>query len=109
MTLSWKEGRNERQTVGGPCIPKRCQLARGENAPLLQDIQAGKQDSKAFQDAMFISILATAQWIHIQRLSPKNKGAFLYIPLQAGYRSKKQFNPYMVICNFIGYFTFNAM
>jgi hypothetical protein len=29
--------------------------------------------------------------------------------LQAGYRSKKQFNPYMVICNFIGYFTFNAM
>jgi hypothetical protein len=28
--------------------------------------------------------------IHIQRLSPENKGALPYIPLQAGYKSKKQ-------------------
>jgi hypothetical protein len=35
-------------------------------------------------------MLAVAQWIHIQRLSPENKGALPYISLQAGYRSKQQ-------------------
>jgi hypothetical protein len=51
---------------------------------MLQDIQAGNQDTKAFQEAMFISILTAAQWIPIQRLRPKG---FPYILLQAGYRS----------------------
>jgi hypothetical protein len=54
---------------------------------MLWDIQAGKQ---AFQEAIFFSVPAVAQQIHIQRLSPKNNEAFSYIPLQAGYRSKKQ-------------------
>jgi hypothetical protein len=45
---------------------------------------------KAFQEAIFISMLAAAQWIHIQRLIPESKGVSPYIPLQAGYRSKKQ-------------------
>jgi hypothetical protein len=39
------------------------------------DIQAGNQDTKAFQEAIFISRPAAAQWIPIQRLSPENKGA----------------------------------
>jgi hypothetical protein len=33
---------------------------------------------------------AQTQRIHVQRLSSENKGVSLYIPLQAGYRSKKQ-------------------
>jgi hypothetical protein len=41
---------------------------------LLWDIQAGKQDPKAFQEAMLISMPAETQCIHIRRLSPKNKG-----------------------------------
>jgi hypothetical protein len=57
---------------------------------LLWDIQAGKWDTKAFWEAMFISVLVAAQQIPIQRLSSENKGALPYIPLQAGYRSKKQ-------------------
>jgi hypothetical protein len=43
--------------------------------PILQDIQAGKQNTKAFWEALFIRVLAAAQQIHIQRLSPKNKEA----------------------------------
>jgi hypothetical protein len=31
-------------------------------------------DTKAFQEAIFISMLAVAQQIHIQRLSPESKG-----------------------------------
>jgi hypothetical protein len=50
----------------------------------------GNQDTKAFQEAIFISVLAVDQWIPIQRLSPENKGALPYIPLQAGYKSKKK-------------------
>jgi hypothetical protein len=61
-----------------------------EPPEMLQDIQAGKQDTKDFQEAIFISVPAVAQWIHIQRLSPENKGALPYIPLQAVYRSEKQ-------------------
>jgi hypothetical protein len=38
---------------------------------------------------MFI-VLAQTQQTRVQRLSPKNKGVSSYIPLQAGYRSKKQ-------------------
>jgi hypothetical protein len=30
----------------------------------LQDIQTGKQDTKAFQEEIFISVLAAAQQIH---------------------------------------------
>jgi hypothetical protein len=47
-------------------------------------------DTKAFQEAIFISMPAVGQQIHIQRLSSENKGVSPYIPLQAGYRSKKQ-------------------
>jgi hypothetical protein len=57
---------------------------------MLRDIQAGKLDTKAFQEVIFISVPAAAQRIPIQRLSSKNKGALPFIPLQAGYRSKKQ-------------------
>jgi hypothetical protein len=37
-----------------------------------------------------MSVPAAAQWIHIQRLSPENKGTLPYIALQTGYRNKKQ-------------------
>jgi hypothetical protein len=32
---------------------------------MLWDIQAGKWYIKAFQEAIFMSVLAVAQWIHI--------------------------------------------
>jgi hypothetical protein len=35
-------------------------------------------------------VQAQTQRTHVQRLSPENKGVSLYLPLQAGYRSKKQ-------------------
>jgi hypothetical protein len=57
---------------------------------MLQESQTETWDTKAFQEAVFISLPAVAQWIHIQRLSPENKGVSSYIPLQIGYRSKKQ-------------------
>jgi hypothetical protein len=50
---------------------------------MLWDVQVGKQDTEAFQEAIFISVWAVAQQIHIQRVSPD-------IPLQVGYKSKKQ-------------------
>jgi hypothetical protein len=48
------------------------------------------QDTKAFQEAIFISMPAAAQPILIQMLSPETKGVSPYIPLQAGCRNKKQ-------------------
>jgi hypothetical protein len=57
---------------------------------MLWDIQAGKWDTKALQEATFINTPAGAQRIPIQRLSPENKGALPYIPWQAGYRSKRR-------------------
>jgi hypothetical protein len=44
---------------------------------MLQESQVETWDTKAFQEAVFISVLAAAQLIHIQRLSPKNKGVSL--------------------------------
>jgi hypothetical protein len=42
---------------------------------LLWDIQAGKQDTKTFQETIFISVPAAAQQIPTQRLSFENKEA----------------------------------
>jgi hypothetical protein len=58
-----------------------------EASEMLQDIQTGKQNTKAFGEAIFISMPAATQQIHLQRLSPENKGTFPYIPLRAGYRN----------------------
>jgi hypothetical protein len=49
-------------------------------ATLLWGIQAGSQNTKAFQETIFISVPAVAQWIPIQRLSPKNKRSYLIYP-----------------------------
>jgi hypothetical protein len=57
---------------------------------MLQDIQAGKWDTKAFREAVFIHMSAVAQQTHIQSLSPENKGVLPYILLQAGYRNETQ-------------------
>jgi hypothetical protein len=46
------------------------------------DIQAGKGDIKAFQEAMFTSMPANVE--------PENKRVSPCIPLQAGYRSKNK-------------------
>jgi hypothetical protein len=57
---------------------------------LLQESQAELQDTEAvYQEAMFI-VSAQTQQTRVQRLSPENKGVSPYVPLQAGYRSKKQ-------------------
>jgi hypothetical protein len=46
-------------------------------------MQAGKQDTKAFHEAIFISMPSVAQWIPIQRLSPENKRALPFMPWQS--------------------------
>jgi hypothetical protein len=51
--------------------------------PVLRESPTETWDTKAFQEAIVFSLLAAAQQIHIQRLSPENKGASPYIPLQA--------------------------
>jgi hypothetical protein len=73
---------------------------------LLQDTQKqGNGTPRLFWEAVYISMLAATQQIHIQSSSPNKKAG---LPFQAKYRSKKQ-NPYMVDCNFIGYFILSAM
>jgi hypothetical protein len=57
---------------------------------MLWESQTETWDTKAFQETIFISIPAVAQQSNIQRLSPKYKGVLTCIPLQAGYRRKKQ-------------------
>jgi hypothetical protein len=47
---------------------------------LLWESRTETGDTKAFQEAIFISVLAAAQQIHIQSLSPENKGVLPYIP-----------------------------
>jgi hypothetical protein len=47
---------------------------------LLWESRTETGDTKAFQEAIFISVLAAAQWFHIQRLSPKTKGSPLIYP-----------------------------
>jgi hypothetical protein len=66
-------------------------LSESQTEPpeILWDIQAGNLDTMAFQEAIFICMPAAAQLTPIHRLRLKNKGALPYIPLQAGYRSKK--------------------
>jgi hypothetical protein len=61
-----------------------------EPPEMFQDIKIRKWGTKSFWEAMFISMPAVPQQIHIQRLNPENKGALPYIPFPAGYRSKKQ-------------------
>jgi hypothetical protein len=41
---------------------------------MLQESQTETQETKAFWEVIFISMLAGAQQIHIQMLSPENKG-----------------------------------
>jgi hypothetical protein len=48
------------------------------------------QDSEAISRKQGFIVPAQTQQTHVQRLSPENKGVSLYIPLQGGYRSKKQ-------------------
>jgi hypothetical protein len=48
------------------------------------------RDSEANSGKQHFIVPAQTQPTHVQRLSPKNKGVSPYIPLQAGYRSKKQ-------------------
>jgi hypothetical protein len=55
---------------------------------MLRDIQAGKLDTKAFQEAIFISVPAAAQRIHIQRLS-------LYTILGRLQKQETKFNAYI--------------
>jgi hypothetical protein len=49
-----------------------------------------KRDSEAVSRKQGYIVPTQTQRTRVQRLSPKNKGVSPYIPLQAGYRSKKQ-------------------
>jgi hypothetical protein len=75
---------------------------------MLQETRTETWDSEARKQCFIVP--AQTQWTHVQRLSPENKGVSPYVPLQVGYRGnkieiKKRFNPYLVICKSIGYFT----
>jgi hypothetical protein len=48
------------------------------------------RDTEAISRKEHFIVPAQTQWTHVQRLSPKNKGVSPYIPLQTGYRRKKQ-------------------
>jgi hypothetical protein len=70
---------NHELMEGGAGQKTDCEVALNDERPsvapdgvVLQDIQAGKQDPKAIQEA--------AQRIHVQRLSPKNKGPLPCVP-----------------------------
>jgi hypothetical protein len=54
---------------------------------LLQDRSDREMGHQSFQEASLLSRLAGTQQIHIQRLSPKKKGGFPYIPFRVGYRN----------------------
>jgi hypothetical protein len=43
--------------------------------PVVAYLGTGKQDTKAFQEEICVSVPAADQQIHIQRLRPENKGA----------------------------------
>jgi hypothetical protein len=47
-------------------------------------------DSEANSRKQDFIVLAQTQWTCVQRLSPENKGVSPYMPLQAGYTSKKR-------------------
>jgi hypothetical protein len=57
---------------------------------MLWDTQVGKWDTMAFQESMFISLLAAAKWIHVQRLSPKSKQVSPYILSKQVTEAKRQ-------------------
>jgi hypothetical protein len=88
----------------------------GKNKPsslslvsLLWKSQTETRDTKAFQEVIFTGVPAAAQQIHIQRLSPENRGLTLYTLASRLQKQKARFNPFMVPCNSIGYFTPSAM
>jgi hypothetical protein len=64
---------------------KHCLQILDKPPVMLQESRTETWDTKAFQETIFISLLAAAQQIHIQRLSLKNKGVSPYIHLQANY------------------------
>jgi len=63
---------------------------RWEVKPLLRESRIEIRDTEAITRKQHFIVLAQTQWTRVQRLSLENKGVSSYIPLQAGYRSKKQ-------------------
>jgi hypothetical protein len=59
-----------------------------------------------FQEASSFIKPTAAQQTQVQRLNPKNKGSFPYIPFKSGYRNGGwvQLVPYIITCYFIGCF-----
>jgi hypothetical protein len=76
---------------------------------LLWEARTETQDTEARKQQFILQ--AQTQGTCVQRLSPENKGVSPYISLQTGCRGKNKnkkaprFNPYMVICNSVVYFT----
>jgi hypothetical protein len=57
---------------------------------VLWESQTGIRTLRKVSRKQHFIVLAQTQQTHVQRLSPKNKKVSPYMPLQAGYRSKKQ-------------------
>jgi hypothetical protein len=74
-------------TLGTGC---RADSGRCPNHFCCRRLLAEIQDSEANSRKQRFIVPAQTQRTQVQRLSPKSKGVLPYIPLQAGYRSKKQ-------------------
>jgi hypothetical protein len=77
---------------------------------LLRDIQAGKWGTKAFQEGIFISVLAAGSvYSHPKAEPQEQKGFALYTLASRLQKKEAKFNPYMIVCISVGYFTLSAM
>jgi hypothetical protein len=80
-----------------------------ELSELLWDIQARNQNTKAFQEAIFISASSCSVDSHPEPEPREQRGFALYTYASRLQKQEAGFNLYMVVCISIGYFTLNVM
>jgi hypothetical protein len=77
---------------------------------ILQESWTDTQDTEAIQQEAMFCCTSTDSVDPSQRLSPwEQRGFTLYTLANRLQKQKSRFNPYMVVCNSIGYFTPSAM
>jgi hypothetical protein len=76
---------------------------------MLQDIQTWKQDTKAFEEAIYISVLGVAQWIHSHPKAEPQKQRGLALYTLASRLQKQEARTYMVVWISIVYFILSVV
>jgi hypothetical protein len=69
-------------------VPDFSEITKTERTEVLQESQ--HRTLRQFSRKQHLIVTAQTQQTHVQRLSPENKEVSPYIPLEAGYRSKRQ-------------------